>query len=166
MDNSLKVIVETPAYFQMLSSVLNQFTERYDYIAFMTMPVLFLPCSQLRNYAKWHLISGYLPHLGDDIQQSFLAFKSTTESLDMLELTASSSRGLQCVTYLQTIVPYTLSRLYTEHILPNGTKEQIENMAGDIKTAFIQRLQANSWIDQQTRQASINKVKNGICWLY
>ena len=99
-----------------------------------------------------------MPHLNDDVQDSFHSFKSTTKSLDMLELTASSVRGLQCVLYLQDIVPYTLSRLYTEHILPSGTKEQIEIMASDIKTAFIQRLQNNNWIDQPTRQASISKV--------
>ena len=78
----------------------------------------------------------------------------------MLEVTTNSIRGLQCIEYLQTVVPYTLSRLYTEHILPSGTKEQIEIMASEIKTAFIQRLQNNNWIDQPTRQASINKVNH------
>ena len=76
----------------------------------------------------------------------------------MVELAASSTRYIRCITNLQTLVPYTLSLLYTEHVLPSGTKEQIQDMASEIKTAFIQRLENNTWIDQPTRQASIDKV--------
>ena len=76
----------------------------------------------------------------------------------MVELAAINSRYVHCITDLQTLVPYTLSLLYTEHVLPNGTKEKIQDMASEIKTAFIQRLENNTWIDQLTRQASIDKV--------
>ena len=76
----------------------------------------------------------------------------------MVELATSSTRYVRCITDLQALVPYTLSLLYTEHELPSGTKEQIQDMASEIKTAFIQRLESNTWIDQPTKQASIDKV--------
>ena len=76
----------------------------------------------------------------------------------MVELAASSTQYVRCIMDLQALVPYTLSLLYTEHVLPSGTKEQIQDMANEIKTAFLQRLENNTWIDQPTKQASIDKV--------
>ena len=86
------------------------------------------------------------------------SFKAITKNLNTVELAASSTRYVRCIMDLQTLVPYTLSLLYTEHELPSGTKEKIQDTASDIKTAFIQRLESNTWIDQPTRQASIDKV--------
>ena len=80
----------------------------------------------------------------------------------MVELAASSTRYVRCIMDLQTLVPYALSLLYTEQVLPSGTKEEIQNMASEIKTAFIQRLENNIWIDQPTKQASIDKVRVGL----
>ena len=115
-------------------------------------------CSQLENYAKWHLVMQYLNYLSPDVLETFNTFRTTTKSLNVVELAAINSRYVHCITDLQTLVPYTLSLLYTEHVLPNGTKEKIQDMASEIKTAFIQRLESNTWIDQPTRQASIDKV--------
>ena len=122
------------------------------------MHTFVLYCSQLENYAKWHLVQQYFNYLGSGVNKNLHSFTAITKSLNIVELAASSTRYVRCIMDLQTLVPYTLSLLYTEHVLPSGTKEQIQDMASKIKTAFIQRLESNTWIDQPTRQASINKA--------
>ena len=123
--------------------------------------------SQWENYFKWQLVHKYLPFLGTTHLQAIQAFRQTTEGVS-----ADSSRVFTCVRALQTVVPFTLARLYTKFILPNGTREQMSEMVTAIKTAFIEELKNNTWLDQQTIDASIDKVMhtctsalNGMCWI-
>ena len=78
----------------------------------------------------------------------------------MQGVAVDSSRAITCVGVLQSVVPYTLARLYTEYILPDGTREEMNSTASDIMTAFKDNLDNNTWLDQQTIDASIEKVQN------
>ena len=70
-----------------------------------------------------------------------------------------NSRAVTCVGILQSVVPHTLARLYTKNILPNGTREEMSNIARDVMTAFKDNLEDNTWLDQQTINASVDKVQ-------
>ena len=68
------------------------------------------------------------------------------------------SRASTCVSALQGVVPYTLARLYTKYILPNGTRDEMNETADAIITAFKDDLRNNTWLDQTTISAAIEKV--------
>ena len=73
-------------------------------------------------------------------------------------MAADSNRAITCVTSLQAVVPYTLARLYAKYILPSGSKDQMSQVASDLMAAFNESLMSNTWLDQQTIIASIEKV--------
>ena len=110
-------------------------------------------CSQWENYFKWQLVFRYLPFLGTTHLRAVQLLRQATEGV-----AADSTRAITCVTSLQAVVPFTLARLYTKYILPSGTKDQMSEVASDIMAAFNESLESNTWLDQQTIIASIEKV--------
>ena len=68
------------------------------------------------------------------------------------------ARASTCVTSLQTIVSYMLARLYAKYILPDGTRDEMNETADAIITTFKDDLRINTWLDQPTISASIEKV--------
>ena len=110
-------------------------------------------CSEWEDYFKWQLVHRYLPFLGTNHLQAFQLFREATEGV-----AADSNRASTCVTSLQAVVPYTLARLYAKYILPIGTIPQMSGIITTIKTAFNKRLENTTWLDQQTINASIEKV--------
>lgn len=69
-------------------------------------------------------------------------------------------RYLTCISVLESLVPFSVSRLYTEHVLPEGTKGNVSVMVKEIKDAFEARLEKNTWLDDQTRERSKWKVSH------
>ena len=108
----------------------------------------------MENYFKWRLVARYFGFLGTDHLQVIQKFHQNIEGLAI-----DSSRAATCVGILQSVVPYTLARLYTKYILPSGTREEMSTTASDIMTAFKDNLENNTWLDQQTIDASVDKVQ-------
>ena len=109
--------------------------------------------SQWEKYFKWHLINKYIPFLGTNHLQAVQRFRQTVEGIAV-----DSSRASTCVSDLQIIVPYTLARLYTKYILPDGTRDEMNETADAIITTFKYELCTNTWLDQTTISAAIEKV--------
>ena len=107
----------------------------------------------MENYFKWQLVHAYRPFLGTDHLQAFQQLRKDTEGVAL-----DSDRATTCIGSLQAVVPYTLARLYAKYVLPSDTVPQLRTMITGIKKAFNERLQTNTWIDAQTRNASMDKV--------
>lgn len=116
----------------------------------MSLPPLSL--SVFENYFKWHLVNQYISYLGDDFLDVYYAYTSVVLGSGKIE------RYLTCISSLETFVPMTISRLYTDYVLAPGTKGNVSEMVEEIKKAFQERLQANTWLDTTTIQRSIWKV--------
>ena len=104
------------------------------------------------NYFKWQLISRYVPFLGDAFLSNYYDFSTIISGSGKVD------RYLVCISTLETLVPFSVSRLYTENILPNGTKGNVSAMVQEIKNAFEARLDENKWLDDTTRERSKWKV--------
>ena len=57
-----------------------------------------------------------------------------------------------------------MARLYTMYVLDPGTRANVTIMIEEVKNAFKQRLQSNTWLDPQTIQASVAKVNTTVIW--
>ena len=120
------------------------------------MPVCFLLCSTLENYFKWHLAKVYVPYLGDDFLSMYYQFQKLVRGEGQPE------RYLTCITIIERVAPMPLARLFTNYILPPGTKDDMSRLITSIKDAFVERLMANEWLDDITRQRSIWKVTGAL----
>lgn len=129
------VIMRTPYYFSNLTLLYNATDQ-----------------SVLENYAKWQLINGYLPFLSDDFINVYYAFTKTTAG------SGEQPRYKTCIGVVQNLMPLALARPYSQYILPEGTKGNVSMVIDNIKTAFKERLSANSWLDATTKQRCIEKV--------
>ena len=114
---------------------------------------MFFIYSQWENYFKWQLINKYIPFLGTNHLQAVQRFRQTIEGVAV-----DSSRASTCVSSLQEVVPYTLARLYAKYILPDGTRDEMNETADAIITAFKDDLRINTWLDQPTISAAVEKV--------
>ena len=116
------------------------------------MPVSFFLCSTLENYFKWHLATAYIPYLGDDLISVYYQFQKLVRGEGQPE------RFLTCIAVIERVAPMPLAHLFTNYILPPGTKDDMRRLITSIKDAFVERLMANEWLDDTTRQRSIWKV--------
>ena len=91
--------------------------------------------------------------MGTNHLQTVQKFRQTIEGIAV-----DSNRASTCVSALQGVVPYTLARLYTKYILPDGTRDEMNETADAIITAFKDDLRTNTWLDKTTIGASIEKV--------
>ena len=106
----------------------------------------------LENYSKWHLVYGYVPFMGSDFLDVYYAFTKVVSGTGQVE------RYKTCVGAVQSFAPMPLARLFTDYVLPPGTRGNVSDMVDAIKSAFVERLEVNEWIDDATRQSSIWKV--------
>jgi len=72
--------------------------------------------STLENYAKWQLILGFIPYLGENFTTPYYKFMLDTQGSGKLE------RYKTCISTVQMILPIALARPYTDFVLMNGTK--------------------------------------------
>ena len=72
--------------------------------------------STLENYAKWQLIQGFLPYLGENFTTPMYKFTQVTQGSGQKE------RYKTCISTVQSVLPIALARPYTEFVLMNGTK--------------------------------------------
>ena len=113
----------------------------------------FLLCSTLENYFKWQLTNAYVPYLGSNFLSVY--YRYTLAVLGEGEV----DRFLTCIAVIENVAPMPLARLFTDYVLPPGTRGNVSDLITSIKDAFIDRLTENEWIDNTTRERSIWKVR-------
>ncbi|XP_064384785.1 endothelin-converting enzyme homolog isoform X2 [Halichondria panicea] len=129
------VIMRTPYYFSNLTKLYNS-TEQ----------------SVLENYAKWQLIRSYIPYLSDNFVNVYYAFTKTTQG------SGEQQRYKTCIGVVQDLLPIALARPYSKYVLPQGTKGNVSMVVDNIKSAFKERLDANTWLDATTKEKCKDKV--------
>ena len=118
-----------------------------------TLHICFLLCSTLENYFKWQLANAYVPFLGANFLSVYYRYTQLVVGVGAME------RYITCIAVIENVAPMPLARLFTDYILPPGTRDNISVLVTSIKDAFVDRLMANDWIDDTTRQRSIWKVR-------
>lgn len=130
-----QIIVQTPSYLGNLSMILRDEDE----------DILF-------NYVGWHLINSYVRLLSQDFKYAYYNFTEVVYG------GGPRDRNETCLSLGQSTLPIALARMYTEFVLPEGTKETVEVMISQIKSAFKERVSEKTWLDQSTKDACNDKV--------
>ena len=129
------VIVRTPTYFANLSEVLVDVDNQ-----------------TLLDYTVWQLITGYIQYLSADFLSVYHNFTLAVYGSGL------RSRNETCLALVQSAMPIALARPYTEYILPGGIKDDVEVMISAVKTAFKERVNSSTWLDQFTKDKCNEKV--------
>eukprot|EP00731_Ephydatia_muelleri_P014440 Em0008g160a len=99
ITDSETIIVKTPTYFTKLATLLNTINS-----------------STTENYALWQLIHPYIRFIEVSFADAYYNFSQTVQG------SGRPQRYETCISYVQSVMPMALARIYALKILPNGTK--------------------------------------------
>jgi putative endopeptidase len=108
---------------------------------------------EVRTLLRWHLLTSHGSALGQPWRGLGEEF-----SLKRLGLQAAPAREREITNAITVQLFSPLSKLYVETYFPDSTRRDITQMVGHIKNEFERRLRSNSWLDEPTRKAALDKL--------
>jgi putative endopeptidase len=108
---------------------------------------------ELHTLLRWHVLSARASTLGQPWRGLDQAFTRQRQGLQ-----TSEPREREVTQAISTLLFHPLSQLYVEAYFPASTRRDITEMVGLIRAEFEQRLRANPWLDEPTRQAALDKL--------
>ena len=118
ITDSETIIVKTPTYFTKLATLLNTINSRYVGNKNTNQKYVCVPLisSTTENYALWQLIHPYIRFIEVNFADAYYNFSQTVQG------SGRPQRYETCTSYVQSVMPMALARIYALKILPNGTK--------------------------------------------
>jgi putative endopeptidase len=108
---------------------------------------------EIRTLLSWHVLSSRTSALGQPWrgwEQDF--------NLKRLDVQAAQPRERDVTNEITLRLFSPLSKLYVETYFPESTRRDITQMVGHVKDEFERRLRSNSWLDEPTRAAALDKL--------
>ncbi|CAK9298945.1 unnamed protein product [Gordionus sp. m RMFG-2023] len=113
------------------------------------------PVRRLVNYALWRHINSYLPHLPRGYIDAFFAFRKV-----IYGVSAPVIRWQQCVEYVADHMAMPVGAMFVGKHFRKGSKETALEMIHDIREAFNELLETNTWMDDETRKVAEEKANS------
>ncbi|WJW80600.1 M13 family metallopeptidase [Moellerella wisconsensis] len=108
----------------------------------------------LKDYLQFHLLSSNANYLTPDFDSARFNFYSRQLN-GIKQQRSRQERALETVNRLQD---EPLGQLYVERYFNADSKAKIIDLVSYVKQTFRDRLQKNSWMDEQTRQEALIKL--------
>ena len=112
------------------------------------------PRETLRAYLRWHLLSGSADELSGAFEKERFAFVS--------RLTGQYSmapRWKRCTAATHRAFPDLLGKAFVAASFSGESQDRARTMMDDIREAFVSRLPALGWMDDETRAAAADKAR-------
>ncbi len=106
-------------------------------------------------YLKWSILNATAPMLSTELERANWDFYGKT-------LTGAKVQRPLDERALQTIngtIGEALGKLYVDQMFPPEAKQKAETMIANVKTAFENRINALTWMTEDTKQKAIEKLK-------
>jgi predicted metalloendopeptidase len=135
-----RVIIQQPSYFDQLEDVLKLINKR-----------------TVANYIMWRELADYIPFLTSDLlDKAFEFIKSLTGRL------SRQPRWSDCVRGVSGMLSVAVSSMYVrEHFNDEKKiKSDIGQIVSEIKIEFEKLLIANDWMDKETKEEALKKLKS------
>ncbi|MBD2773954.1 M13 family metallopeptidase [Iningainema tapete] len=108
----------------------------------------------IKTYLRWGVLSDNQPYLTPAFDKPALVFLKAYYGNEF----EFPPRAERVTLQIKTTLGHPLSQLYIkEHFSPEA-KQRVEQMLGQIKTLFKERLKANSWLRDATRKSALEKI--------
>lgn len=111
------------------------------------------PVDEVKLLLRWFLLASRASELGQPWRLQEEAFTTERKGLKI------PPEQKQVVTQqIGAQLYHPLSQLYVQTYFPDSTRRDITEMVGHIKDEFATRLRRNSWLDEATRNAALEKL--------
>lgn len=108
----------------------------------------------LQAWLAFHLADNAAPYLSHDFSDASFNFNGHT----LTGVDVQPVRWKRAVSATDSAMGWALGREYVARYFPSSAKEQITGLVGELKAAFRERLQHNTWMDAPTRQKALVKL--------
>ncbi|MFB9914574.1 M13 family metallopeptidase [Gluconobacter kanchanaburiensis] len=108
----------------------------------------------LRAWLAFHLGDNAAGYLSRDFYDASFEFNSHTLS----GVAQQSPRWKRAVRVTNGALGWALGREYVARYFPPSAQAQITDLVQKVKASFHERLEHNSWMDEPTRKAALNKL--------
>jgi putative endopeptidase len=112
-----------------------------------------LPVDDVKQLLRWFLVASRASELGRPYslqEEAFTTLRRGLKSPPEQERVVTQQIGAQLY--------HPLSQLYVQTYFPDSTRREITEMVGHIKDEFATRLRSNTWLDEATRSAALEKL--------
>ncbi|WAR15415.1 NEP-like protein [Mya arenaria] len=106
------------------------------------------------NFVLWRLILGFIPELTAKFQEVRNEYRTV-----MQEVTRSKPRWNKCVEYLNDQLGPATGAMFVHEKFRKKSKDVALEMIENLREAFIELLNENNWMDDQTREVAREKAK-------
>ena len=114
-----------------------------------------VPLTTWKEYLAFHFINGYaqyLPRAFDEAKFNF--FNRTLGGQEQ-----QRDRWKRGLTFVNGSMGEAVGRIYVERHFPAESRRQMNELIGNLRAAFAERLQASAWMDDDTRRAALAKLE-------
>lgn len=136
VDDEEEVVVYAISYLQELGQILSQANRRV-----------------VHNYAIWRFVDSMLPLMNGEYSQRKTEFKKV-----LYGISAESERWSNCVTLVNKKMGMAVGTLFIRENFDPKSKEIAQEMILNIREAFNELLEENTWMDEETRQVAKEKA--------
>lgn len=113
------------------------------------------PVETLKDYARWHAVSdlaNYLPYAF--VQANFDFYGKTLRGSKKLK-----PRWRRTMNVINEGLGQQLGHLFVDRYFPESSKEEIEAMVEDLRTAYRERIKSLEWMGDSTKQKALEKLE-------
>ncbi len=125
-----------------------------DYLAAADKLYALMTTDELRDIIEWQLIQRSLTLLSDEVAAVDFDFKGRV----MRGRKQDYERWKKATTLVDNILGEQLGRIYCQRYFPESSKTQMRQLVDNLQQSLAQRIQAQTWMSEQTKQASLDKL--------
>ena len=110
--------------------------------------------SQLKSYMEWDVINSCAEILSDEVEAEHFDFFGKT----MSGRKENHPRWKRATNLVQSMMGESLGKLYVEKYFPAAAKQRMENLVKNLQVALAERIKAQDWMDDATKQNALDKL--------
>jgi putative endopeptidase len=108
----------------------------------------------LRHYAHWNIIDEYAAYLAPEfVNQNFEFYGKTLSGSKRIK-----PRWKRVLSTINGGLGEALGHLYVDRYFPESSKEKIENMVEDLRSAYKKRIMQLDWMGEETKEKALEKL--------
>jgi endothelin-converting enzyme len=111
----------------------------------------------IQAYFIWTAMRNYISHTSADTRKSWEDFSKTLAGIDP---NVKKDRWKTCVREMDNTLGFLAGGFYVRKTFAGDAKERGRMVIEQIKDAFIDRFAELDWVDDETREVAVRKVKN------
>jgi endothelin-converting enzyme len=111
----------------------------------------------VQAYLLWATMRKYLGHTNAKTRKAWEEFSKVLRGIDP---NVKKERWKTCVGEMDNILGFLAGEFYVRKTFGGDAKERGRLIIEQIKDAFIERFAELDWVDDETREVAVRKVKN------